>query len=163
MYGVGTPGIQMTFFIHDNAGFSRRCACVALVFGLACLSGGCKGRKQVFPVRGKVFFQGKPPVNAIVFFHPVDDADADMRRPHGVVGADGSFELTTYTANDGAAPGRYSVTVVWKSPSKIGDSQEANLLPLKYMSPETSQLSAVVNEGSTELEPFKLTNEPTRP
>jgi hypothetical protein len=127
------------------------------VCGLVLLSNGCGGRKQVFPVRGKVFFRGKPAANAIVFLHPVDNPDSDTRRPHGVVGADGSFEISTYSRNDGAAPGRYLVTVVWKKASKIGDSQEENLLPLKYMSPETSELSVVVNEGPTELEPLKLT------
>ncbi len=37
-------------------------------------------------------------------------------RPHGRVGPDGRFTLTTYQPGDGAPTGKYNVTVVWPGP-----------------------------------------------
>jgi hypothetical protein len=121
---------------------------------LPCSCAGVK-RKPVFPVQGKVLYQGKPTANAVVFLHLLGDADANEPKPHGVVGADGSFQISTYGDKDGAPAGQYAVTVVWKTEAKGGDDQD-NLLPVRYMSPSTSGLTAQVKEGPNELEPFQL-------
>jgi len=110
---------------------------VLLLLALACASCG-REKKAVSPVRGKVFYQKKPAAGAIVFLHPVekaDPADSPDPFPRGVVGPDGSFEITTFAPGDGAPPGEYTATVVWKGPSRYGDSQDTNLLPMRYMSP----------------------------
>jgi hypothetical protein len=120
------------------------------------------GGPRLYPVRGRVLYQGQPANGAIVFFHPLgesrhDDASAASSRPMGKVGPDGSFELTTAERGKGAPAGRYAVTVVWKSRSPAGDDDERNLLPQRYMFPTGSQLIAEVKEGPNELPPFLLT------
>lgn len=130
-------------------------------FGLAtlvCSSCGPKEqfpRKPVYPVRGQVFFQGKPAAGTVVFFRPVQDAD-DMAYwpngyPSGHVAKDGTFQLSTYGAFDGAPAGAYAVSVTW-----LGERAEADPRRSRYPDPKTSGLRAEVKEGPNELEPFRL-------
>jgi hypothetical protein len=89
---------------------------VALI-GLAALAVGCSsnGRKPVYPVHGTVLDgKDKPAAGAMVFFHPIDATDGELIKPLGYVQEDGSFALTTYTKNDGAPQGEYSVTIEWR-------------------------------------------------
>jgi hypothetical protein len=124
---------------------------------LACCSCTSRERKPVFPVRGKVFYQEKPTRGALVFLHPLDGSKLRGRQPRGLVGADGSFRVTTYEPNDGAPAGKYAVTIVWQNKPEAGDSEEENLLPPRYLSPATSGLQIEVREGDNELPPFQLT------
>ena len=121
------------------------------------LGTGCSGRQSVYPVTGKVLFENRPAVGALVQFHPEGPADKATLVPQGEVDANGVFHLTTYTFQDGAPPGRYRVTVFWGVPAKGGDGYDRILVPARYLKPETSGLTAVVLEQATELEPFKLT------
>jgi hypothetical protein len=142
---------------HSRA--SRRLGILVLI--LVCFStASCTSdnHKPVFPVRGQVFYQGRPAKGAVVFFHPQGaESEPESLHPLGVVGADGSFRLTTYRPDDGAPAGAYSVTVIWKSPSAHGDDDEKNLLPVRYMSPATSKLTAQVQQGTNDLPPYQLT------
>ena len=117
----------------------------------------CSGSRAVYPVTGKVLFQGRPAVGAVVQFHPQDQSDANPVVPVGQVGADGSFRLTTYAHEDGAPAGRYVITVFWGVPSKGGDDFQRILVPGRYMSPATSGLTAEVPRQATDLPPFQLT------
>ena len=66
--------------------------------------------------------------------------------------ADGSFALSTYTANDGAPAGEYAVTVVWWNPPVDAEGKPGpNLLPQRYAKPETTPLKAVVKAGPNEV------------
>jgi hypothetical protein len=124
----------------------------AILTGLASCGRGGQG---LAPVRGQVLYEGKPANGSIVFFHPQDDSGPSAHRPVGKVGPDGWFELKT-DKGERAPPGRYVVTVVWKSRNGGADDEEKDLLPTRYMNPATSQLTAEVKEGSNELPPFKL-------
>jgi hypothetical protein len=126
-----------------------------LVVVVSCCS--CAGGRRLFPAQGKVFYQGKPTENAIVFLHPLENADSEGIRPHGVVGADGSFRIGTHNASDGAAAGSYAVSIIWKKAPTGGDNDGVNLLPVRYQSPATSRLRVEIREGSNELPPFQLT------
>ena len=66
---------------------------------------------RLYPVQGKLLYQGKPAAGAVVVFHPVG-ADLRARRPNAQVGPDGSFSLVT-ADRAGAAPGEYVITVFW--------------------------------------------------
>jgi hypothetical protein len=128
---------------------------LTLALSLACAS--CGGRTRgLYPVRGKVFYEGKPANGAVVFFHRegAPNSMADLRSAK--VGPDGSFELSTSSRGKGAAAGRYVVTVSWTGPSRVGDDEGTNLLPERYLHPATSQLVAEVKEGDNELPPFQL-------
>ena len=139
--------------------FAVGAALLAAVLGVSCKG----GRRPVFPVRGQVFFEGKPTPEALVIFHPLDDPDPNAPRPVARVAADGSFAPTTYTADDGAPAGRYAVTIAWvkerdnQNASKEDQQEPKNLLPDRYARAETSGLEVHVKEGPNELAPFRLT------
>jgi hypothetical protein len=119
----------------------------------------CSANKRVYPVSGKVLFEGKPAAGAIVKFYAVDPADKKDGRtvvPQAIVDDDGSFRLTTYSSEDGAPAGKYTVSIFWAKPSKRGDDYDKPLLPTHYLNAETSGLTAVVEERATELPPFQL-------
>jgi 3',5'-cyclic AMP phosphodiesterase CpdA len=105
-------------------------------------------RKPTYPVFGQVFFEGVPIPGAEVRLQPVKGSKGAAAT--GVVGPDGSFTLSTYTSNDGAAAGEYSVAVVRQVPGTKGKSK-TNELPAKYGTGATSGLKASVREGKNEL------------
>ena len=109
---------------------------------------GCKQTPRVVPVAGKVLYNGKPLPFGNVMFQP-DRGQAAV----GDIQADGSFTLSSYTANDGAVPGKHSVSVSCYEghrPGKAGsgDSMGKLLIPLKYTRFGSSGLTADVNDTS---------------
>jgi len=125
------------------------------------VTAGCGGTPEPpragVPVRGSVLVDGKPAVRAQVVFHPLGDPAA--ARPSGEVGADGTFILGTLTADDGAAPGEYAVTVFWPDGSEAigGDADsDKDRLGNRYSDPKTSPLRVRVEPGTTDLKPFHL-------
>ena len=88
------------------------------VVGFFCLmlaSCGSSGRKTVYHAHGQAFdSQNHPCAGAFIVLHPVDPADTDSAKPYAYVDDDGTFELTTYEQGDGAAPGEYVATIIWK-------------------------------------------------
>ncbi len=124
-------------------------ACVGLMTLSACMD---DGRRPVFPVSGKVTYQGKPTVDALITFHPQNDSDPTSRPLMTRVAADGSYKLYTYEMDDGAPAGQYVVTVTW---IKESDNQNApkedlrpakNLVPDRFADAKTSPLNAQVKE-----------------
>ena len=113
------------------------------------------GRVPVFPVHGQVLVGNKPAPKAFVVFHPAGVQNPQALRPYGHAGEDGSFRLTTYDADDGAPAGEYRVTIVWLAPG--GGEDPPDLLKGRYRNFEASPLRATVQQGPTELAPFKLT------
>ncbi len=132
------------------AGFAA-CASVSLA--------GCGGAKgpELHPVSGKVLLKGKAAEHATVVFHPVNSGPADLPKPHGTVGPDGTFTLTTYTTGDGAPPGEYKVTVEQWLAGPKSDEPATNRLPAKFGKPTTSGLVATVGAGKTELPAIEIT------
>lgn len=127
-------------------------ACLALT---SCGKGD--GRKPTFSVVGQVFVDQKPAANAEVVFHPVGDPDPNAVKPHGTVGADGTFTLTTYDGGDGAPAGDYRVTVELYLAGKADEPPKDRLYG-RYAKPETSKLGAKVNAAATTLPKFELTS-----
>lgn len=138
----------------------RTASVLMIAFGLlALVQASCsKGepKNPTFPVTGKVLVRGKPAEHATVVFHPVNDTDAAARRPQGKVGADGTFTLTTYEANDGAPAGEYRVTLQLWLASRNPEEPPSNRLPVAYSNPVTSGLKAKVDETPTELKTFEI-------
>ena len=60
---------------------------------------------QVFPVRGKVRFNGKATPGALVVLQPSSPSENGVRAV-GYVQPNGSFNLKTFTKDDGAPAGR---------------------------------------------------------
>jgi hypothetical protein len=111
------------------------------------------GRRPVHPVRGKVYYEGTPVVNAQVVFDPLNpDSKRVTRGGDGMTEADGGFALTTYVANDGTPAGDYAVTVAWSNGATDGNGRPGpNLLPERYARPDTTPMKATVKAGSNEV------------
>lgn len=130
---------------------------LAALLALGPLSCGNNGDKPVYPVRGQVFFQGRPTAGALVLFQPVSDSDPKAPRPRGRVDKDGAFTLSTYRANDGAPAGDYVVTIDWRQsvPGRDNSGGPA-LMPPYYATSEGSPLRATVRPEANQLPPFVI-------
>jgi hypothetical protein len=131
------------------------------LFGLllsisACAIGCGSGNARVYPVRGEVFVHGKPAEGAAVHLHP---RDKEKCRPaFATVEADGTFQMTTFAKNDGALPGEYVVTVVWRD-ERTEDGEtiySADKLGARYSKANTSTLNVTVTIGDNDLPLFDL-------
>lgn len=120
----------------------KRPAGLMLALGLAACA-GCGSQAATYvgstvPVKGTVTCKGKPLSSGEIRFEP----DSGGREAHGAIGADGSFELTTYSQGDGAVPGTHRVAVA-------GTSRKDNV-PLKFRNPSSSKIEVEVAEGKGE-------------
>lgn len=96
-----------------------------------------------------MYVDGRPlPLGGRVVF-----TSASGDRTHtakGYFGADGKFQLTTFSENDGAVPGEYTVAVLANVPDDRGSMSERAYLeamdPIddKYSDPRTSGLKYTV-------------------
>ena len=127
------------------------------------LAVGCgPERPLVYPVKGQVFFNGKPATGATVFLHAmtvkgVSAQNPAQERPYGRVQADGSFQISTFAKDDGAPVGPYRVTILWTKKAGKNDMDEESLLPAELMDPNRSGLPLIeVRETENQLPPFKL-------
>jgi hypothetical protein len=109
-------------------------------------------------VHGVIDFRGQPLVGAFVTLHPKSAPGIDVPTPRASVAADGSFALTTFDRNDGAPAGDYVLTVLWYRPVKQGGDWIGgpNVLPKKYASPRTSEVSVTVAAADNRLKPIRL-------
>jgi hypothetical protein len=146
-------------------------ALLAVLLCASCQQGSRK-EKQLNPVHGHVFVDGKAPQGAIVTFHSLGGELAEILTT-AIVEKDGSFAVTSYdpqkrSTYEGAYAGNYRVSIVWYDPavikrrilrSRITKIPLRNQLPERYMKPQTSGLHAQIKEGSNELTPFQLTKQ----
>ncbi|MFO0801345.1 MAG: hypothetical protein U0804_28095 [Gemmataceae bacterium] len=112
----------------------------------------------VHPVRGQVLYDGKPAAGVKVYFIPTSAPVVPRipMNPHGVTGPDGSFELSTFGGNDGAAEGGYQVVLSWPEPAGEGEEQDRTDRLLGWYGPVHSKLTATVAAGANTIPPFKL-------
>ena len=122
---------------------------------LLCSLTGCgespdPNARPVTPVQGTITFRGKPIPDATVRFHPASPVSdgKPLVIPRGHVDDRGEFVVSTYRAGDGAPAGEYQLSVSWQGSLAGVDEEEEDrlkeLLPRKYCSPETSQLTFAV-------------------
>lgn len=103
------------------------------------------------PVTGRVFFRGEPAAGAVVTFHPVGNPAG--RIVQGVVAADGTFALTTTTAGDGAAPGKYAVCLSWTDVVTVNDVEKRtpDKFGKKYDAPDHPHSTFEVKPGPNDV------------
>lgn len=136
---------------------------LALLAVTAVSCGKKSDRKAVFQVSGKLVDGGQPAAKAMLIFHPVKDAESRSLRPVGKVADDGSFRLSTYTANDGAPAGQYAVTVVWPTVPKDAppDLDEGpDRLEGRCNNPKKSPWRITVEEKANDLGALDLNSWP---
>ena len=144
---------------------------LAAVVLSGCGQGDSRGYPEhletLFPVTGKVLFEGKPAKNAtVVLYRSGSNSSGDLTHqdplqepnPHGECDETGTFRIYTYAAYDGAPSGRYRVSVSWRDPEGRARDSETypELLPQRYVRPETSGLIVDVAEQENQLAPFEL-------
>jgi hypothetical protein len=129
---------------------------VILLAGLAAVCGCGPKSPSTIPVSGTVTLNGAPVAGAAVMFMPRFEG----RPALAVTDETGRFTLTTFHTGDGAMPGEHAVTVTLNKVTgfladKDGLSagiapegiREEWIVPQRYSSPETSNLSVDVREG----------------
>jgi hypothetical protein len=151
-------------------------AAPTLFFVLGC---GDDGLGKRYPVHGTVSYKGAPVAKGTISFVPED------KEGRGATGKidNGSYSLTTQTPDDGAFPGKYTVTVdtrevgqaaqqaateKFAKENKIEGLKEVpqevqakriakaeGTTPIKYMAPQSSDLKATVEAQSNKFD-FEL-------
>jgi hypothetical protein len=123
--------------------FARVAPLAFLAFAALFLSADLRAESDAAPAKvlGTVTLEGKPLAGATVTFYP--DAK-DGKKATGKTNDDGSYILKTGDA-DGAAPGKYRVTISLKR----GDKQ---LIPLKYADKATTPLAAEVTRSENQYD-----------
>lgn len=116
---------------------------------------GCQSEQGIplVPVEGSVTFSGMPIPGALVVLHPKPESDPRIQPARGSADENGKFKITTFQSGDGAAIGQYAITVV-STPlvEKEGDFKAGpNVLPTKYSSPTTTDLTAEVAVGGVNV------------
>ena len=106
---------------------------------LASFSGCGATGPDHYAVTGQVFYQGHPAVGAIVILQPEAEcaqnpAFAKCGFPRAEVGQDGSFQMTTARASDGAPPGKYIVCITWPvlAPLDPERAEQAEINPDRF-------------------------------
>ncbi len=94
------------------------CLPLLLLSVVVCVGCGEAERPEldVFPVSGSILVDGKPPVGAEIRCRPSTPLKDPAKRtiaPFAFVEKDGSYRIGTYSGDDGAPPGEYSLTIVW--------------------------------------------------
>lgn len=145
----------------------RRLQFAALISTLAAAVAGCAKEPDsrflaVFPATGTVTFKGQAPAGASVALIPKDPElgkNPKFIPPRGAVQPDGTFVLSSYSANDGAAQGEYVLTITWHKTVKRPNGEPdlgPNLLPTQYAKAKTSPVIVKIAEGKNELPPIVL-------
>ena len=145
--------------------FSFRIVLATLLAPLALLA-GCTAQEPkptLVPVRVKVLAGEKPAAGALVTLH---SEAPSLWTPRGVVEADGTLVPSVAQGSDGAAPGRYRVTVQWPRGIETQPRERqleaafsgdvADRFEGKLADPKTTTLSLTVEPAGGELPPLRL-------
>jgi hypothetical protein len=135
----------------------NRCGLQLCIYVLLLLLFGCS--RKTAPVNGRVKFKDGGDISVLrgymVSFEPEDDRISGT----GEVAADGSFKITTFTANDGAIPGRHRVAISAPDPPPDAPPPKP-VIPQKYRDFGTSGLTADIKAGTTNNVEFELERAP---
>lgn len=147
-----------TFMHHTSVDHRRHkpLTVLALLAAVA-LVAGCDSGPPTSPVHGKVTYQGKPVTTGAVTFYPT----AGGRPAVGSIQSDGTYTLARKVPGDDVELGDYNVTIEAVEVSNTQVSEEdlitatavkpKYLVPEKYMTQESSDLTATVTEGDNEI------------
>lgn len=132
---------------------------IALVLGLSIGCSASEDGPVCHPVHGVVTLDNKPLPEAAVVFHATEPPAQSASKPLAYTDSSGRFRLTTLRSGDGAPPGKYAITVELRAQRMVGEElvrDGRNLLPERYIRPETSGLQYEVVAGDNEVPPLAL-------
>lgn len=120
------------------------------------LLGGCSGGdRELIDVQGKITFQGKPVVGAVLSFVPSDVGMGVTQRPAtAITDSEGVYRLKAYRDEFGMPPGTYRVSVLCYEGSMADPESVRYLVPQEYSKAETSGLVAEIPQHRSR--PFEL-------
>lgn len=133
---------------------------------------GCGDGSKVYPVKGKVTFDGKPMKGGgSVAFMPLGGQTG--KTAGGEITEDGNYELMTHKPGDGSMDGEFRVVIIQVTehePETVADGEKAvrkkgrslpaeDRIPTVYGDPYKSPLRATVVKGPNELN-FDLARNP---
>jgi hypothetical protein len=121
---------------------------------LLCGCGGTDTKPDLVTVEGTVLWNGSPLEGAEVALHP--DFPGPGWLPSGTTDTQGHFTIGTLEPGDGAPPGPYRATVVWR-PTLDASGEGPNRLPARYANPNTSGLEVAADNGVGAPVVFHLT------
>ena len=137
----------------------RQAAATLFLVGLVVLTlPGCgPGSGGLAVVKGKISYKGKPLPYGTVNFLP---SDGNKPMASGEIQSDGSYELKTFVSNkpsNGAVVGQHKVVIVAiQDQATLLPEQRSPLsepiVPAKYTSPATSDLSANVEDKENKID-----------
>ena len=121
-------------------------------------SQGTGDRVKVYPVEGQITLNGRPLEHAFVVLHPRSAGDPPLPAARAQTDLEGRFEVSTYDARDGAAPGEYAVTVQQHKLVKSGDgfTPGPNVLSPRIGSPDSTDIIVTIAEGPNRLAPIEV-------
>jgi hypothetical protein len=125
---------------------------------LACAS--CGSKNTIYPVSGKVTYNGVPAEGAAVFFHRQGGDAMNEQITMGIVQADCSFEVVCGSLGKGAPPGEYDVLIEWKrfaGQSRGRPQHGPDKLKGRYADPQHARIHVTIKAEHNELAPFELT------
>jgi len=132
--------------------------CLTSVLPLTCAS--CGEASNIYPVSGKVLYQGSPASGAAVFFRRKGGDTVNDHMIMGIAQEDGSFELVCGSLGRGAPPGDYDVLIEWKQVSGQGKGRPQHgpdKFKGRYADRKHPMLHATVAAKANDLAPFELT------
>lgn len=139
---------------HPHAQRSIVCYMVVALLGLSLVGCSSKGELEPVPVAGTISHNNQPLTHGSVAFIPTDRTKG--RSARATISEGGTFELTTFDANDGALPGNYKVTVFCFDgtrdvPGSRLSKPGPSLIPERYNTADTTDLTATVGEKRTQV------------
>lgn len=119
-----------------------------LILCLAVLA-GC-GQKKTYPVLGRLTLKGNEGRQALTGYTVSLESTEQPVSAVGIVQSDGTFQLTTFTEDDGAVPGKHRIAVSAPQPT-LDVPIPRSILDKRYAAFETSGLETVIKAGANEL------------
>ncbi len=115
----------------------------------AALAGCGEENPKTYPIPGRlVYTDGKPVPGATIVLRTTHREKVVVAR--GAVDKDGRFELTTFATKDGVIEGDHEITII-PIPGSDGDGPPKRIIPTKYSSAETSDLTFTVKADTPEI------------
>jgi hypothetical protein len=117
---------------------------------LVCLA-GC-GQGKTVPVNGQVKLKDGSDVSVLKGYSLTFEPEGGKTSAVGEINADGTFQLSTFGANDGAEPGTYRVAINQPANPNPDAPPTKSKLPAKYGNLDTSGLVVEIKPGQKIVE-----------
>ena len=137
-------------------------ACLVSVLVSTCASCSKQNNQEpVYPVVGKVTYNGSPASGAVVYFRRKSDIASKAPTIVGIVQNDGSFEMVSGPLGIGAPAGDYDVLIEWKRVTGPGHRRPQagpDLLQGRFADATHARFHAKIEAGPNKLPTFEVAN-----